>query len=196
MARFSDGGRAVPDQVQILGRTMSVVEPDLIHGGGQTRRRFAMEMRECVIRKAEPPGDRVKGCLFFCRGAADKPHPAPQGSSYASHLGRRRRRHAHPARHGPMAEAVRVQGRDHEWRRKGPSPGVCRKWNCNENMPQRSPPLLAHRRTFLRRAPIQAELPGNGQQQSPLSSVRQRKSPASSVRPENPESSATIVIEE
>jgi hypothetical protein len=24
-----------------------------------------MEMRECVIRKAEPPGDRVKGCLFF-----------------------------------------------------------------------------------------------------------------------------------
>jgi hypothetical protein len=59
---------------------------------------------------------------LFCRGAADKPHPAPQGSSYASHLGRRRRRHAHPARHGPMAEAVRVQGRDHEWRRKGPSP--------------------------------------------------------------------------
>ena len=65
MARFSDGGRALPDQVQILGRTTSVVEPDLIHGGGQTGRRFAMEMRECLIRKAEPPGDRVKGCLFF-----------------------------------------------------------------------------------------------------------------------------------
>ena len=64
MARYSNGGRAVPDYVKILGQPASVVEPDLIHGGGQTGRRFATEMQECLIRKAKPPGDRVKGCLF------------------------------------------------------------------------------------------------------------------------------------
>jgi CheY-like chemotaxis protein len=52
-------------------------------------------MQECLIRKAKPPGDRVKGCLFPAGAPLTTRIRRRKGGSYASHLGRRR--HAHPA---------------------------------------------------------------------------------------------------
>ena len=58
-------------QRQLLEPTLYTLEG---RQGGNLRRKCA----SVLSRKAKPPGDRGKGRPFFA-GAADTPHPAPQG---------------------------------------------------------------------------------------------------------------------
>ena len=62
-----------------------------------------------------------------------------------------------------------------------------------ENMPQRSPPLRARRRTFREREQIRAELPGVAMRRSPLSLTLTwwRKPPAPPTKPDSPAMVAT-----
>jgi len=67
------------DANSAVGRTASVVGTDLIHGGGQTGRQFAGEMRQCTESQGKAAGRSRERPSLFCRGRRHTASGAARG---------------------------------------------------------------------------------------------------------------------